>query len=63
MRTQVHGPLGKTGTRTQAELIRIATLLLNSVPASPEPGRRHRPPLRAGGTGCCTCLTAGAWTW
>jgi DNA-binding CsgD family transcriptional regulator/pimeloyl-ACP methyl ester carboxylesterase len=39
VRTQLHALLGKTGTRTQAELIRIATLLLNSVPFSVEPGR------------------------
>lgn len=51
VRTQLHALLGKTATRTQAELIRIATLLLNSVPSTAEPsrpavvrpsGRRHR---------------------
>jgi DNA-binding CsgD family transcriptional regulator/pimeloyl-ACP methyl ester carboxylesterase len=39
VRTQVHRLLDKTATRTQAELIRIATLLLNSVPAGADPGR------------------------
>ena len=51
IRTQLHALLAKTGARTQAELMRIATLLLNSVPCGVEPsrpalfrpsGRRHR---------------------
>jgi pimeloyl-ACP methyl ester carboxylesterase/DNA-binding CsgD family transcriptional regulator len=51
IRSQLHTLLVKTGGRTQAELVRIATLLLNSVPCGVEPsrpalfrpsGRRHR---------------------
>lgn len=39
VRSQLHALLAKTGTRTQAELIRIASLLLNSAPTGGEPGR------------------------
>ena len=39
IRTQLHALLAKTGARTQAELMRIATLLLNSVPCGVEPSR------------------------
>jgi pimeloyl-ACP methyl ester carboxylesterase/DNA-binding CsgD family transcriptional regulator len=47
IRTQLHTLLAKTGARTQAELMRIATLLLNSVPCGVEPSRP--PPFRPSG--------------
>jgi pimeloyl-ACP methyl ester carboxylesterase/DNA-binding CsgD family transcriptional regulator len=37
VRSQLHALLAKTGTRTQAELMRIAALLLTSVPSFAEP--------------------------
>ena len=39
VRSQLHAVLQKTGTRTQAELMRLAVLLLQSVPADAEPAR------------------------
>ena len=39
VRSQLHAVLQKTGTRNQAELMRLAVLLVQSVPAGAEPDR------------------------
>ncbi|MFO1142846.1 MAG: LuxR C-terminal-related transcriptional regulator [Amaricoccus sp.] len=44
VRTQLHAALQKTGTQSQAELVRLLVLLLQSVPADAEPRRALPPP-------------------
>ncbi len=44
LRTQLHSALRKTGTQSQAELVRLAILLMQSVPADAEPRRPPPPP-------------------